>query len=117
MRTKAGVHQHQSAKKFFFPDPGKEKRLDTAGKRAQLEWLGSPCFQLGVSLRHLQLQPKIFVHLIDEFYERNLNLIISAAALPTALYSGERFALQFQRTVSRLQEMQSRDYLAREHLP
>jgi cell division protein ZapE len=58
-----------------------------------------------------------FVHLIDEFYERNVNLIISAAALPTALYCGERFTLQFQRTVSRLQEMQSRDYLARKHLP
>ena len=58
-----------------------------------------------------------FVHLIDEFYEGNVNLIISAAALPTVLYSGERFALQFQRTVSRLQEMQSREYLARKHLP
>lgn len=58
-----------------------------------------------------------FVHLVDEFYERNVNLIISAAVLPSALYSGERFALQFERTVSRLQEMQSREYLSRKHLP
>jgi hypothetical protein len=41
----------------------------------------------------------------------------SAAAPPTALYTGERLAFEFQRTASRLIEMQSHDYLARPHQP
>jgi len=58
-----------------------------------------------------------FIALVDELYDRNVNLIISAAALPTDLYHGELLSFQFQRTVSRLIEMQSEDYLAREHRP
>jgi cell division protein ZapE len=60
---------------------------------------------------------KRFVHLIDEFYDRNVNLIISAAAKPTELYRGDRHRQEFLRTESRLIEMQSADYLAREHKP
>lgn len=56
-----------------------------------------------------------FVHLIDEFYDRNVNLIVSAAVGPLELYRGERLAAAFERTSSRLIEMQSADYLAREH--
>ncbi len=56
-----------------------------------------------------------FVSLVDEFYDRGVNLIVSAAAAPQALYRGERLRLEFERTTSRLIEMQSRDYLAREH--
>ncbi len=58
-----------------------------------------------------------FIALIDELYDRNVHLIISAAAPPAALYRGERLAPDFERTVSRLTEMQSTDYLAREHRP
>jgi cell division protein ZapE len=58
-----------------------------------------------------------FIALVDEFYDRNVNLIISAAALPPDLYRGERLTFPFERTVSRLIEMQSEDYLAREHRP
>jgi cell division protein ZapE len=58
-----------------------------------------------------------FVHLVDEFYDRNVNLIVSAAAAPTALYSGERQLREFERTGSRLVEMQSQEYLARPHKP
>ena len=58
-----------------------------------------------------------FIHLVDEFYDRNVNLIVSAVAPPAQLYSGRRLGEQFQRTVSRLEEMQSHDYLARQHLP
>jgi cell division protein ZapE len=58
-----------------------------------------------------------FIALVDELYDRNVNLIISAAAPPTDLYRGERLSFQFERTVSRLIEMQSEDYLAREHRP
>jgi cell division protein ZapE len=57
-----------------------------------------------------------FVHLIDEFYDRNVKLIISAAALPCDLYRGERLAGMFSRAASRLHEMQSHDYLARPHI-
>jgi cell division protein ZapE len=58
-----------------------------------------------------------FIALVDEFYDRNVNLIVSAAAAPAALYRGERLRALFARTASRLTEMQSEQYLAREHLP
>ncbi|MCG3202674.1 MAG: Cell division protein ZapE [Gammaproteobacteria bacterium] len=57
-----------------------------------------------------------FVHLVDEFYDRNVKLIVSAAALPNDLYGGERLAAMFARTASRLHEMQSHEYLARPHI-
>lgn len=57
-----------------------------------------------------------FINLIDELYDRHVNLIISAAAAPEALYSGTRLNKFFLRTVSRLREMQSHEYLARPHL-
>ncbi len=56
-----------------------------------------------------------FVHLIDELYDRNVNLILSATAPATQLYRGERHAGAFERTASRLIEMQSEAFLAREH--
>ena len=58
-----------------------------------------------------------FVSLIDEFYDRNVKLALSAAAAPEALYRGERLAQEFQRTQSRLNEMRSRAYLGRPHKP
>lgn len=58
-----------------------------------------------------------FIHLVDEFYDRNVKLICSAATTPEALYSGTALAAPFQRTVSRLREMQSHEYLSRRHLP
>jgi cell division protein ZapE len=58
-----------------------------------------------------------FVHLVDEFYDRNVNLILSASAAAAELYRGDRHAFAFERTASRLIEMQSEAYLAREHKP
>lgn len=58
-----------------------------------------------------------FIALVDELYDRNVNLILSASAAPTDLYRGERLGAPFQRTASRLVEMQSKEYLAREHRP
>lgn len=58
-----------------------------------------------------------FIALVDEFYERNVKLIISAEVDLEALYSGGRLTFEFKRCLSRLQEMQSHDYLASEHLP
>lgn len=57
-----------------------------------------------------------FVNMIDEFYDRSVNLVVSAEAGPLDLYNGKRLAFEFERTASRLQEMQSHDYIAREHL-
>ncbi len=65
----------------------------------------------------LENQARRFVNLVDEFYDRGVKLILSAAASPFDLYQGEKLKFEFQRTVSRLQEMQSHDYLERPHLP
>ncbi len=56
-----------------------------------------------------------FVHLIDELYDRHVNLVCTADAEPAALYAGERLVAAFERTASRLIEMRSADYLALEH--
>ena len=58
-----------------------------------------------------------FINLIDEFYDRNVKMLISAAKPIDRLYAGKRLAFEFQRTTSRLTEMQSNEYLARPHLP
>ncbi|RXJ71911.1 cell division protein ZapE [Veronia nyctiphanis] len=58
-----------------------------------------------------------FIAMVDEFYERNVKLIISAEVPAENLYSGGRLAFEFKRCLSRLNEMQSHDYLALEHLP
>jgi cell division protein ZapE len=58
-----------------------------------------------------------FINLIDEFYDRNVKMLMSAANPIDKLYTGSRLAFEFQRTASRLTEMQSTDYLARPHLP
>ena len=57
------------------------------------------------------------MYLIDELYDRRVNLLLSAAADALSLYSGDRLRREFERTASRLMEMQSEDYLAREHRP
>ncbi len=58
-----------------------------------------------------------FIELIDELYDRGVNLILSAAAEPDSLYTGKRLEEPFRRTVSRLHEMSSMEYLARPHIP
>jgi len=57
-----------------------------------------------------------FITLVDEFYDRRVKLILTAATGITGLYQGRRLQADFARTVSRLVEMQSREYLTREHL-
>ena len=65
----------------------------------------------------MENQARRFVNMVDEFYDRGVKLVLSAAASPFDLYRGEKLKFEFQRTVSRLQEMQSHDYLERPHLP
>lgn len=62
-------------------------------------------------------QARRFVNLVDEFYDRNVKLIISAERALVELYSTGKLDFEFQRTVSRLLEMQSYEYLARAHKP
>lgn len=57
-----------------------------------------------------------FIFLIDEFYDRKVKLILSAEARLDRLYIGERLAFEFQRTQSRLTEMQTADFIASPHL-
>ena len=57
-----------------------------------------------------------FVTLVDALYEHKVTLICSAAAPPETLYPTGIGAFEFQRTVSRLMEMQAEDYITREHL-
>lgn len=57
---------------------------------------------------------KRFILLIDTLYDRHTRLIVSAAAEPTGLYVGKSGAeaFEFDRTISRLIEMQSKDWVA-----
>ncbi len=57
-----------------------------------------------------------FVNLLDELYDRSVKLLLSAAAEPAGLYRGTRLVEPFRRTVSRLSEMASHEYLARPHI-
>lgn len=65
----------------------------------------------------MENQARRFIALVDEFYDRKVKLILSAAVPLDQLYAGNRLRFEFQRTKSRLQEMQSHDYLAATHLP
>lgn len=56
-----------------------------------------------------------FIHLIDEFYDRRVKLVLSAEVPIVELYDAGRLAFEFERTISRLQEMQGSEYLALAH--
>ncbi len=59
---------------------------------------------------------KRFMTMIDEFYDRRVKLIISAEVPAEDLYSGTRLLKGFKRTISRLQEMGTKEYLATQHI-
>lgn len=65
----------------------------------------------------MESEARRFIALVDEFYERHVKLVVSAAAPMFEIYRGERLKFEFQRCLSRLQEMQSEEYLKREHMP
>lgn len=60
---------------------------------------------------------KRFMHLIDALYDHRVKLIATAEETPEQLYQGNLLKGMFERTVSRLIEMASHDYLAMAHRP
>ena len=60
-------------------------------------------------------EAKRFMTLIDTLYEHKVNLVMAAEAPPHDLYRGETHAFEFERTISRLMEMQSDSYLDSRH--
>lgn len=70
-----------------------------------------------VLTRELENEARRFIALVDELYDHKVKLIVSAETVLTELYQGTKLAFEFQRTQSRLIEMQSHDYLSRPHIP
>lgn len=66
--------------------------------------------------KEMDNQARRFIAMVDEFYDRKVKLIVSAAASVDRLYQGSRLQFEFERTASRLTEMQSNDYLHAPHL-
>ena len=57
-----------------------------------------------------------FISLVDELYDRRVKLVIAAEVPIAQLYTGEKLRFEFERTESRLIEMQSEEYLGDQHL-
>ncbi|MEE4376261.1 MAG: cell division protein ZapE [Candidatus Competibacteraceae bacterium] len=94
------------------------------GPRSQADYLEiARCFHtvlvanIPVMDWQMENQARRFLNLVDVFYDHGVKLIITAAAPAEQLYQGDKLKFEYQRTLSRLQEMQAHDYLAKEHLP
>ncbi len=53
-----------------------------------------------------------FINMVDVFYDRHINLVVSAMSMPDQLYCGTRLQFEFTRTKSRLIEMQTKKYFS-----
>jgi cell division protein ZapE len=62
-------------------------------------------------------QARRFINMVDEFYDRGVKLLMSAEVPIDQLYGDGKLTFEFQRTLSRLQEMQSKEYLSLPHKP
>ncbi|MGL6020343.1 MAG: cell division protein ZapE [Gibbsiella quercinecans] len=92
--------------------------------RSQLDYIALSRLYHSVMLYNVQIMgteaentARRFLALVDEFYERNVKLVIAAAAPMAEIYQGTQLQFEYQRCLSRLQEMQSEAYLQRPHLP
>jgi cell division protein ZapE len=93
-----------------------------AGARSQDDYIEIAREYQSVLLTHVPVfdsqhenEARRFIALVDELYDHNVNLIVSAAAPAPQLYRGSLLNFPFERTISRLIEMQSEEYLSREH--
>lgn len=94
------------------------------GMRSQLDYIEIACTYHTVLLSNVKQMSaenddaaRRFIAMVDEFYERHVKLIISAEVALSDLYQMGQLSFEFERTRSRLQEMQSHAYLALAHLP
>ncbi|WP_338804376.1 cell division protein ZapE [Xenorhabdus griffiniae] len=92
--------------------------------RSQLDYIALSKLYHSVLLHDMPIMTALnenaarrFIALVDEFYERQVKLIINADAPMEQIYQGELLAFEYQRCLSRLQEMQSEEYLKLPHLP
>jgi cell division protein ZapE len=99
-----------SFKKMCGAALGSADYLALAWKYHTIIMVGIP--ELGPENRN---EAKRFVIFIDALYENNVKFLCSAAVAPENLYAEGHGHFEFQRTVSRLMEMQSKEYLAKGH--
>ena len=92
--------------------------------RSQLDYIALSRLYHSVMLHNVRVMGPLkentarrFLALVDEFYERHVKLVITAEVSMFEIYQGERLKFEFQRCLSRLQEMQSEEYLKLPHLP
>lgn len=92
--------------------------------RSQLDYIALSRLYHSVMLYNVRVMGSLkestarrFLALVDEFYERRVKLVISAEGSMFEIYQGEQLKFEFQRCLSRLQEMQSEEYLKLPHLP
>ncbi len=74
-------------------------------------------FDVPVMTPLMESEARRFIALVDEFYERHVKLVVSAERPLDAIYQGNALQFEFRRCLSRLQEMQSEEYLRLEHMP
>ncbi|MFI8418619.1 cell division protein ZapE [Serratia sp. NPDC078593] len=91
--------------------------------RSQLDYIALSRLYHSVMLYNVRIMGPLnestarrFLALVDEFYERHVKLVIAAEAPMFEIYQGERLKFEYQRCLSRLQEMQSEEYLKLPHL-
>ena len=74
-------------------------------------------YNVPVMIYKTEDQARRFLALVDEFYERHVKLVVAAETSLFEIYQGTRLKFEYQRCLSRLQEMQSEEYLRLPHLP
>ena len=94
------------------------------GPRSQNDYISLACEYHTVLISNIPAlgrakddQARRLINLVDEFYDRQVKLMVSAEKPLAELYSTGKLDFEFQRTISRLLEMQSHEYLAKPHRP